>query len=365
MMKNKKCIFFVISNNYVFAFANVLISLKKYSNNLLDHCDIILYHDGISLENRNLLRKLCNNIRFEEIYFHSKFDNILDFVKSKKWNIYIVVKFFGFDLVKRYEKVLFLDADVLIKQDISSIFEIKEEMAWRKVIGWNTVERLSSVLENKNDYISVGNGGVIYFTNKINKYNINDDDIVLAFEKLKNLKISGIDEIILAYIAYKKRIKLKELDISFNCSAAFYTPDENENLRINNFLKSRNAFTEFENINKNVKIIHFLNSRGITTKPWENLASYLYFREWAENYEEWISMGGSGLVSFTEEDYYNLFGFKQADEIKKLKNKLKQKDEELEKLKNISRKYNIISNSKTWKATKPIRKIFDIIKKLK
>lgn len=39
------------------------------------------------------------------------------------------------------------------------------------------------------------------------------------------------------------------------------------------------------------KIIHFLDSRWLPTKPWKSLASYLYFKEWAENYEKWITMG--------------------------------------------------------------------------
>ena len=254
---------------------------------------------------------------------------------------------------------------MLVNNDISEVFEIEDEMAWRKVIGWNPQKNFKNLLDNKEDYISACNGGLMLFTSKLKKYNITDTKILEAYEAVKDLERGGLDEDITAYLVYKNKIKLRELDISFNCPAAYCVPYEKENLRFINSLKAKNISAGSDNLKENVKIIHLVDSRGIATKPWKSLASYLYFKEWAENYEAWISMGGSGLVSFTENDYYDLFGFKQADEIKKLKNKLKQKDEELEKLKNINRKYNIISNSRTWKVTKPIRKILDIIKKLK
>lgn len=285
------------------------------------------------------------NVVFENIEFPDTYKDILDHKVVLKWGIYVIPKLFGFNLIKKYKKVLFLDADMFLSGDLSDIFNSEEEMAWRKVIAWNPSENFKSLLSRENDYISAPNGGLIYFTDKLLKYNISDEDIVDAFLKIKEVKRGGIDERILAYLVYEKRISLKEIEVSYNLPAVDFKPKIT--------------------LTNDIKIIHFLNYRGITTKPWKNLAAYLYFKDWAENYEVWISMGGSGLVSFTENDYYDLFGFKQADEIKKLKNKLKQKDEELEKLKNISRKYNIISNSKTWKATKPIRKIFDIIKKLK
>lgn len=312
-----------------------------------------------------LLGKLHKFIIFKRIDFPDIYKNILEDKKTKKWGIYNIVKLFGFNLVKEYEKVLLLDADLLINKDISKLFDIEEEIAWRKVIGWNPQQNFKSLLEYNNDYISACNGGVILFTNKLNKYNITDSDVVSAYDVIKNLKRGGLDENITAYLVYKNRIKLKELDISFNCPAAWCTPDKNENLRFIKVLNSKNILNCYDNLKETAKIIHLVDSRGISTKPWRSLSAYLYFRDWAENYEAWISMGGSGSISFTENDYYDLFAFKQADEIKKMKNKLKQKDEELEKLKNISRKYNIISNSKTWKATKPIRKILDVIKKLK
>ena len=287
---------------------------------------------------KELFRRLHKNIFFEKIVFPENYEEIVNAAVNRKWGIYVLPKLFGFKLIKEYENVLFLDSDIIITSDISEIFSYKE-LAWRKVLAWNPIKNFKPLIRN-NDYISAGNGGVIYFSNKLNKYHINDDDITEAFEETKNLKEGGIDERILAYIAYKKNVLVEELDIIYNQPAGYIKPGNESSY----------------------KIIHFLDSRWLPTKPWKNLASYLYFKEWAENYEEWITMGGEGIVSFTEDNYYDLFGFKQADEINKLKNKLKQKEDDLKELKKYREKYNSISNSRTWKVTKPIRKILDIIK---
>ena len=198
--------------------------------------------------------------------------------------IYTIAKLFGFHLVRNYNNVLFLDTDILINDDISSVFEINEEMAWRKVIGWNPQENFKNLLDKGNKKISACNGGVILLTDKLNKYNITDTDIIKAYEAVKDLERGGLDEDITAYLVYKNRIKLKELDISFNCPAAYCVPYEKENLRFINLLKAKNISAGSDNLKENVKIIHLVDSRGITTKPWKSLASYLYFKEWAENY---------------------------------------------------------------------------------
>lgn len=332
---NKNCIFFAISANYAFTAANVIMSLQKHSYELLKSCDIIIYHDGLPPRDKALLWRLHNNIIFEEIMFPDDYQEIIDEAIKRRWGIYILPKLFGFKLVKRYEKVLFLDTDIIVTADISEIFNIEQEIAWRKIEAWNAKENFSCLINN--DYISACSGGVVYFTDKINKYNIEDEDILDAYECTKNLKRGGIEERIITLLVYKKKIILKELDITFNYPIGKILPNQNY-----------------------YKIIHFLDSRDRSTKPWKNLAAYLYFKDWAENYEEWIVMGGEGLVNFTQEDYYELFGFKKADEINRLKAKIKKQNE---RLKNVQQKYNTIRNSRTWKATKPLRFLLDHIKR--
>ena len=279
--------FFVISDNFAFTVANVLMSLKKHSENVLKCSDVVIFSNKqLPLADRELLEKLHDFIIFREIKFPDSYKNILEDKKVKEWRmgIYTIAKLFGFHLVRNYNNVLFLDTDILINDDISSVFEINEEMAWRKVIGWNPQENFKNLLDKGNKKISACNGGVILLTDKLNKYNITDTDIIKAYEAVKDLERGGLDEDITAYLVYKNRIKLKELDISFNCPAAYCVPYEKENLRFINLLKAKNISAGSDNLKENVKIIHLVDSRGITTKPWKSLASYLYFKEWAENY---------------------------------------------------------------------------------
>lgn len=342
---NKNCIFFAISADYVFTAANVIMGLKKHSAELLQTCDVLIYHDGISERDKMLLSNLHNSIIYKNIIFPNSYREIVEAANRKKWGIYVLPKLFGFELVKKYEKVLFLDTDIVIAGDILEIFNIKEEIAWRNVIAWNPNLIFASVI-NAGEHISGCSGGVIYFTSKLNQYNITDADIVDAYEKTIALKNGGLDERIISYIVYKKKMVLKELDVIFNQPAGHILPG----------------------CDSIYKIIHFLDSRKKSTKPWKNLAAYLYFKDWTINYKEWINMGGEGPINFTDKDYWALFGFKELDEINKLKNKLKEKETLLKEksgiIQKMQKRYDDICNSRIWRATKSTRILLDKIKRL-
>lgn len=294
--KNKKAIFFAISEDYCFAVANVIMSLYSSSREMIKDCDIIIFHDGISDDNMNLLKELHADTKFIPISFPEIFDNILSHKQTLRWGIYVICKMYIFDLVKYYDKVLHLDADMFIKGNIEDIFRVKEMVAWRKVIAWEPNKIFAAVKNNDERSISAGNGGVLCFSGAVRKYNITASDIKNAFEIIKNLKNGGIDELILAWLVYEKDMSVKELEVGFNAPASRYTPN-----------------------NEEIKIIHFLSTNGVLTKPWKSLAAYLYFDEWVANYQRWITMGGDGPIKYTKEDYYNLFEFEKAGLIKKLK----------------------------------------------
>lgn len=52
-----KAIVFSINNDYSFALANVLMSLKDNSECIYNTSDFIVYHDGVSDNNQQLLKK--------------------------------------------------------------------------------------------------------------------------------------------------------------------------------------------------------------------------------------------------------------------------------------------------------------------
>ena len=69
----ENCVFFAINDGYVFALANVLMSMKKYSAGTLSSSDIIIYHTDITPYNQNLLTQIWPEIEFCKITDLQKF----------------------------------------------------------------------------------------------------------------------------------------------------------------------------------------------------------------------------------------------------------------------------------------------------
>lgn len=351
-IQNKNAIYFAISDNYSFAVANIIMGLNKYSPNLMTKCDIIIFHNGISTENAELIRSLHSNTIYKSIVFPESWNELLRHKKTIKWSSFVLCKFFGFELIKEYDKVLHLDADMLIRGDISELFNIDEEMAWRKILAWNPDVVFADLLDPSFNHICAPNGGLLYFTDKLRKYAIDSYDIVDSFNKVKDLECTGgIDELILAWLAYSKRIPLKELNVNVYNTAP-------------------------KNLKPETKIVHFLNYKSVQTKPWKSLAAYLYFKDWVENYQRWLALGGEGLVNFTDEDYCKLFAFDKEQQLHSLKEKSKKVDglqSEVKRLNKriaeLEKKYDAIRSSKSWKLTKPLRwianKARNLIKKVR
>ena len=340
--KNNNAIFFSISDSYTFAVANVIMGLYQYSSNMMKTCDVVVYHNGLTQKNQMLLKQLHNEIFFREMVFPEEYNEILNHKTALIWGPYVVAKFFGFELANEYDRVLFMDADLLIRDDISELFGIEEEMAWCNILAWNPTENFKDLLVHPKDYISAGNAGLYYFSGKLRKYNITRSDIVAAFEKVKSLKRGGSDELVIAWIVYEKGILLKELERDiYNIPARRARQDS--------------------------KILHFLDHLKVSTKPWRNLAAYLYFADWAENYQRWIQMGGEGLVQFTQKDYYQLFAFDKDKKIGELEAKVKELKQrvDLDSYNALEAKYQAVINSKSWKITAPLRWLGNIIKRLK
>ena len=110
-----KAIVFSINNDYAFALANVLMSLKDNSEHIYNTSDFIIYHDGVSDNNQQLLKKICKNIYFIDFTKESSLPELLynHRHKDSRWGQFICQKLNCFELVSRYEQVLWLDTDIL------------------------------------------------------------------------------------------------------------------------------------------------------------------------------------------------------------------------------------------------------------
>ena len=316
---NKNAIFFSINDDFSFAAANVIMGLNQHSHDLLQTCDVIIFHDGISEKNKLLLSSLHENIVFKDMVFPEEWGEMLSHKATVKCGSYVICKLMGFFLIDKYEKVLHLDADMLIRGDISELFEIEVDIAWRRILAWDAKANFSSLVAAEEN-INSGNGGLILFTHKLRKYDIGSAEIINAFGLTKDLKRGGTDERVISWIVYENRMNLYELDVDL-----YNVP--------------------VRNVKPETRIVHFVGDKVAETKPWKSLASYLYFDDWAENYRTWLNMGGEGPINFTKDDYFALFGF----------------DREIELLE-LRKKYNRLYNSKSQKITKPLRWLYKKIR---
>lgn len=339
----KNAIFFAIDNNYAFTAANMLVGLHQYCGEMLKTCDIIVYHNGLSEKNARLLTQLHSDIHFEQITFPDAWEEMVSLKKIQKYKGMVLCKLFGFQLIQKYDCVLGLDTDMLIRGDLSDLFTLDTEIAWRKIIAWEPERVFAPLLERQNTDIKAGNGGMVLFTSQVRKHGIDDAAIIEAFQRIKDLEKGGIDELVLAWLAYSYGMQVTELDMDIYNTPAYKALDQ-------------------------TKLLHFLYWRKTTTKPWDNLAAYLYFDDWAENYQKWLALGGDGPVNYTKEDYYKLFAFDKSGEILKLRNTIKRdhlKIAELEhQIEQREQKLKKIQASRGWKFVMRVRRLKDKLRKI-
>lgn len=281
---SKWAIAFAISDNYAFALANVLLGLRTYSPSIAVNADILCYQEGLSNEHKEILLKINQNIIFKDISEVDKLppEILRDRLVTKtRWGKFVLIKLLGFELLKQYAKVLFLDVDMLIKSDLSSLFDY-EGLSWKQVGGWSAKENFKKVFpDNVLNNIVGCSGGCVLFSEEIKNYcSISNEDIRSAYyEVTKNVPQGGIEEKILTYLAYAKRIPVNNLPQKYNCSLMSKKIDE-------------------------AAIVHFIDEVR-DHKPWQNPLIASIFPDWLENYKVWLDLGGedSRVKLPTQESY--------------------------------------------------------------
>ncbi|TKZ32537.1 glycosyltransferase [Brachyspira catarrhinii] len=264
------------TENQMFAVGNVLIGFKKYFSLDEKDYDIIVLVDTINDKNRSALEKIHKNIIIKK--FENPFSkSFLNSVPGSNWSFMAFARFEAFELIKDYEKLLYVDTDTLIKKDLSSILSFNEK----------SIYMAYDILNNQLDYF-VNNGGSNFVEKyKDDKYDLNrkifNSGIMILTNKLHNgskikkwcyeycEKIVGTDLFVINLAIQEFNLDIGVLDNIYN-----YTGDYNHL--------------------DNVYIIHALG------KFWESSPYY----EWDENNKKWIEFGG--------EEYNSLY-IKQKKEM--------------------------------------------------
>lgn len=124
-------IVFSINNDYVRQLSVAIISIiSNYSGS--DCLNFFVLHKNISQENKNILSDLCNKnnsvINFIDVSNYVN-DNVLESLMSKRKNYTYIstetwYRFLIPQLFSQYDKILYLDSDLIVIDDLQKIFDI-------------------------------------------------------------------------------------------------------------------------------------------------------------------------------------------------------------------------------------------------
>lgn len=282
-----KCIFFGITSNYAFAVANVIIGVEKFSPNLVENYIIFSdIDDPINDDDITALQKISNKIIIREF---KPPVNISAKLASRFSRLY-TAKFHIFDLLKEYQQVLWLDADILINGDISEIFSY-QYIAWRKTVVPFT-ENIASCCPDivvRND-ATAPNAGVILANYRV----LGEIDYT---QKLYEYLVKLADK--------SNRILLDEL--SFGIVADHF------NLKVDLLPNKYNIGLTWKNVDEG----HIIHSIG-KGKFWNHSLINMLYPEWNINHEIWLANGGSNYSGKTQFD--DILGNKRESKFRALKN---------------------------------------------
>jgi len=200
---------------------------------------IVYYHNEyspISISNMNRAKSIYEDIDFKPVNVSQYQKLINKFLKMKKAQSRLIPSLFTFEVfedIKYFDKILYLDSDMLVLNDISEIFKLNHDI----VVTPDAGEYI------KREY-STFNGGFLLLSHSISdkeyKKKLIDHaetmkDMVLADQTIMNSFFPG---------------GIPMLGIEYNCLKRCF-PD--------------NKFNQF---NSNIKIIHYVGS-----KPWDSSKS--------------------------------------------------------------------------------------------
>lgn len=173
-------------------------------------------------------------------------------------------------MLKEYDRVLYLDCDILIQGDISPIFR-EVPLAWRPTVDplHNKINPLTfSEWKGVTEKNSAPNGGVIFASRLLPNYCTATERCYSILEKLAPLTNAGcLDELVFGLFAYQYQVDVYHLPKRFNCVA--------------DWEHSEDAY-----------IVHSVGK----DKFWNNILRTRLFPAWEHNNNYWKSLGGSSYV---------------------------------------------------------------------
>ena len=260
-MKKKIALLLCSTGNEAFAVGNVIIGAKKYlfQNLSAKDYDIIFLTDKLESKDENALKNIFPRIIIE-IYKSPFSKNMLNLRELNHFSSFTYARFEAFNLLERYEKVFYVDTDIVIQKDISEIINIETPLSTlyfsnkMPVSGNFTKENIDLVRGYDLNKVSII-AAVFLINDKLNDYQIMSK---WCYEKAEEYKTN--DQSILNLLIQEFNIETHDLTESYG---AYPT----------------------SNISKDAHIIHAIGP----AKFWRGT----YNKEWEENNKIWIESGGN------------------------------------------------------------------------
>ncbi len=313
MPKKDKCVMFCTSSVYLPGVANVIIGIEKYSPGLINN--YVIFYDVNDPISDNDILALDKISRGKVLIRQAAKNTVLSNFEMERYSPLLLQKFHIFELLEEYHHVIYLEADMLIQNDISDAF-LFNGLSFlphgTKLLQGVPIGSQSLVTDFVDSDSVAPSAGVILVEDCLLAYEVDFTKELYGFaSKFRGLS-SGmtIDELCFGLLAAKFKLRISPLPLKYHC--LYFV----------------------ENPNHKAAIIHAIGS----DKFWNNRLLNILYPEWNDNNNYWVACGGSNYSG--EVKYANLIGTKKGDIYNYLDNLI----QENMRIPNAKEKMNAILN---------------------
>jgi len=276
-MKKKNCIVLGGTANHAFAVACVLMDLKKYCSDWLEQ--VVYFHDGLDEEQQKLLNKIFPT---KCVQYEFPISDISVFWGNPAFAYFsrmVFCKYECFKLLDDYSCVIWLDYDIVIKQDLRELVDYCES-------GIKFSGRQGKV--ESQFFMPIDEYDM--------KYPVSVSGCIFALQEHLGDYLAMRDYCYEFIKKYGKILKNGEQG-AFDCLI--------QKSQLNVHILDPKAFSLHPNNPEGHSAAKIIHAYG-QPKFWNGLEN----EQWNSNYETWINMGGqrkSETISFYEERDFRIY----------------------------------------------------------
>jgi len=270
---HKVPVVFALDNNYVLPACVAINSMLENCNKDTFYKISILTSDDFKATNRDTFLKLKNDYKNFRIDFLSMYDLFSDAYYNTRFPKSVYYRLKIPSIFSEEEKMLYLDADIIVTQDLSELYNIdlKDNYLGAVADGTRSTKKGDPYLKELGiDVSGYVNSGVIIWNSKKCREDGIEEKFKEYIDSRKTIKYPDQDTI--NVVCYDK---ILSLPLKYNCQVC-YPLDENFNK--SKMVKKCFANHEdwWEDGRKNPIIIHY----AYPTKPWNEPNGIFFAEKW-------------------------------------------------------------------------------------